>query len=130
MNNYNNNGRNVHNNMQNRGTNTQGQNIRGQNMQGQNVQRQQQECKASGTNVRPDAESMSGLLNAVSRKLNISPDQLRRELEQGKFDNALKNMSPQDAEKFSAAIKQPKIIEQMMSTPQAQALYKKLSGGK
>lgn len=128
MNNYNNNGRNVHNNTQGCSS-PNGQGGCGQN--GQNTHHPQQECKANGGgNTRPDAENISGLLNAVSKKLNISPQQLRAELEQGKFDNALKNMSPQDAEKFSAAIKQPKIIEQMMSTPQAQALYKKLSGGK
>ena len=32
--------------------------------------------------------------------------------------------------KFQQAVKNPAIIEKMMSTPQAQALYKKLSGGK
>lgn len=37
-------------------------------------------------------ENMDALVNAVSRKLGISPDQLQSELKAGKFDNALKNM--------------------------------------
>ncbi len=75
-----------------------------------------------------DSEKLNGLLNAVSRKLGMSPEKLRRELEDGKFDNALSGMNKNDADKFLQAVNNPKIIEKMMSTPQAKALYQKLSG--
>lgn len=73
---------------------------------------------------------LNGLLNVVSKKIGIPPEQLKKELEAGKFDSAISAMNKNDAAKFQQAVKNPAIIEKMMSTPQAQALYKKLSGGK
>lgn len=74
-------------------------------------------------------KNLDGLLNAVSKKLNMPPEKLKTELQEGKFDNALRSMSPQDAAKLNTAMQNPQLIEQMMSSPQAQALYKKLTGG-
>ncbi|MCQ2490838.1 MAG: hypothetical protein MJ079_04520 [Ruminococcus sp.] len=76
-----------------------------------------------------DPEKLSGLLSAVSRKIGVPEDKLRSELEAGKFDSALSAMSGSDAAKFRQAVSNPQLIEKMMSTPQAKALYKKLSGG-
>ena len=59
-----------------------------------------------------------------------TPEQLRQELESGKFDNALRNMNGADAQKFQQAIRNPQIVEKLMSAPQAKALYEKLTGGK
>ncbi len=75
-------------------------------------------------------QNLNGLLQAVSKKLGIPPEQLRQELESGKFDNALRNMSGADAQKFQQAIRNPQIVEKLMSAPQAKALYEKLTGGK
>lgn len=75
-----------------------------------------------------DSNSLNGLLNVVSKKLGVPPEKLKKELEDGKFDSAISKMSKNDAVKFQQAINNPKIIEKMMSTPQAKALYKKLSG--
>ena len=77
-----------------------------------------------------DPKKLSGLLNVVSKKLGVSPDKLRSELEAGKFDSALSAMNRNDAAKFQQAVNNPKMVERMMSTPQAKALYKKLSGDK
>ncbi|MBE6864669.1 MAG: hypothetical protein J6I47_04820 [Ruminococcus sp.] len=77
-----------------------------------------------------DPKKLSGLLNVVSKKLGVSPDKLRSELEAGKFDSALSAMNRNDAAKFQQAVNNPKMVERMMSTPQAKALYKKLSGEK
>ena len=75
-----------------------------------------------------DPKQLSGLLNAVSKKIGVPPEQLRRELEEGKFDSAIAGMNESDAAKFRRAVNDPSIVEKLMSTPQAQALYKKLSG--
>lgn len=75
-------------------------------------------------------QNVDALLQAVSSKLNVPPEKLRQELMQGKFDNALKNMKPDEAQKFNQILSNPKMLEKFMSAPQAQALYKKLSGGK
>ncbi|MBQ8960084.1 MAG: hypothetical protein IJ071_02575 [Ruminococcus sp.] len=81
-------------------------------------------------NDRPDPKQLSGLLGAVSKKLGIPPEQLKRELEEGKFDRALSSMNGADAAKFRMAVKDPSLVEKLMSTPQAKALYQKLTGGK
>lgn len=75
-------------------------------------------------------ENLNGLLGVVSKKLGIPPEQLRRELESGKFDSAFQNMSSADAQKFQQAIRNPQLVEKLMSTPQAKELYRKLGGGK
>jgi hypothetical protein len=77
-----------------------------------------------------DPKKISGLLNAVSKKIGVPPEKLRTEFEEGKFDSALSAMNSNDAAKFRQAVNNPKLVERMMSTPQAKALYEKLSGGK
>lgn len=72
-------------------------------------------------------KSVEALLGVVSKKLGMSPDALKNQLEAGKFDKALGNMNPKDAAMFNAAVSNPKIVEQLMSAPQAQELYKKLT---
>lgn len=79
-------------------------------------------------NVNP--KQMEQLLQVVSGKLGISAASLKQDLEQGKFDAALKNMKPEQAATFNQMVNNPKLLEKFMSTPQAQALYNKLSGGK
>lgn len=75
-----------------------------------------------------DPKQLTGLLQAVSRKIGIPAEQLRSELEAGKFDSAIAAMDKKDAARFRQAVKDPKMVEKMMSTPQAMALYQKLSG--
>lgn len=77
-----------------------------------------------------DPSKAGELLNIASKKLNIPPEELKKQLESGKFDAALNGMSKSDASKFNQVMKNPKLIEKMLSAPQAQALYKKLTGGK
>ena len=77
-----------------------------------------------------DPQKLNGLLQTVSQKLGVPPEQLRRDLQTGKFDTALRSMSPDDSAKLQQALKNPQMVEKLMSTPQAQALYKKLTGGK
>lgn len=79
-------------------------------------------------NVNPN--QLKALLNVVSKKLNMSPEALQQQLEQGKFDAAINNMKPNEAATFQQALNNPKILEQMMSSPQMKALYDKLTGGK
>lgn len=77
-----------------------------------------------------DSNALGGLLDVVSKKLGVPPEKLKQELESGKFDSAIAGMNSSDAAKFRQAVKNPKIVETLMSTPQAKALYKKLSGEK
>ena len=73
---------------------------------------------------------LEGLLQEVSRKLGMQPEQLRNDLKSGRFDSALQGMNPAQAEKFRQAVRNPQIVEKLMSTPQARSLYEKLTGGR
>lgn len=75
-----------------------------------------------------DPKSINGLLEVVSKKIGVSPEKLKSELEAGKFDSALAGMTKGDAAKFQHAVNNPKLVEKLLSTPQAKSLYKKLSG--
>ena len=77
-----------------------------------------------------DPNKIKGLLNVISKKIGVPPEKLRSELEEGKFDTALSAMNKNDALRFKQAVNNPKIVEKMMSSPQAKALYEKLTGGK
>lgn len=72
-------------------------------------------------------KNLDALLNVVSKKLGTSPEALKRELENGKFDKALNGMSASDSAKFQQVLQNPQLLEKFMSAPQAQALYKKLT---
>lgn len=76
------------------------------------------------------SEKAAELLRVVSGKLGVPPETLAQELKAGKFDSALAGMSPQQAQTFRQAVQNPETVNRLMSTPQAQALYKKLTGGK
>ncbi len=77
-----------------------------------------------------DPKKAGGLINAISKKIGVPPEKLKKELEDGKFDSTLSAMNSSDAAKFQQVLNNPKLVEKMMSTPQAVALYKKLSGEK
>jgi hypothetical protein len=71
-------------------------------------------------------KDINTLLELAGKKLNMKPEDLKKELDSGKFDNALKQMSPGDAKKAQTILKNPKLAEQMISSKQAQELYNKL----
>ena len=73
--------------------------------------------------------NMNQLLQIISKKIGVPADQLKSELESGKYDSALKGMKPQDAAMFNQMISNPQMLDKFMNTPQAMALYKKLNQG-
>ena len=75
-------------------------------------------------------KNMNELLDVVSRKLGVPKEQLRSELEAGKFDSALKNMKPSEEVMFNRIVSNPTALEQFMISPLAKAIYNKLTGGK
>ena len=73
-------------------------------------------------------QQVDQLLQAASKKLRVPPEQLRSELESGKYDKVLKNMSQKDSAMLQKVMQNPKMMEKLISSPQAKALYQKLSG--
>ena len=77
-----------------------------------------------------DPSKANELLNVVRKKMNIPADEIKKQLEAGMFDADLNKIIKSDSAKFNQIMKNPKMIEKLISTPQAQALYKKMTGEK
>ena len=75
-----------------------------------------------------DPKQVDQLLTAASKKLGVPPQQLKNELESGKFDKVLGNMSQKDSAMLQKVLQNPKMAEKLINSPQAKALYQKLSG--
>ena len=73
-----------------------------------------------------DPKGLEMILAIVGKKLGIPPEQLKKELQEGKFDSALSGMNPKEAAKFQQAISNPKMVDMFMSNPQAKSLYENL----
>lgn len=71
---------------------------------------------------------MDGLLEMVGKKLGVSPEQLRSDLESGKLEQAMQNLPKKEAANVQNLLKDQKKVEQLMNTPQTKALYEKLMG--
>lgn len=72
-------------------------------------------------------KALQGLLSIASKKLNTSPEQLERQLKDGTFEKALSSMPSNEAKMLQQALSNPKTAEKILSTPQARAIYEKLS---
>lgn len=69
---------------------------------------------------------MNALLKMASKKLGTTPQELQNQLQNGAFDKALNNMPQKDSEMLQQALSNPQMAEKILSSPQAQAIYKKL----
>lgn len=78
----------------------------------------------------PDPAVLNNLLEAASKKLGCTPEQLRRGLESGDLSKSVspqRKNDPQLAE-LSRIMNDPAAMTKLMSDPKAAALLKKLSG--
>lgn len=72
-------------------------------------------------------QTLQVLLNAASKKLGTTPDTLREQLQNGTFDKALAGMPKNEAAMLTQALSNKETCEKILSSPQAQAIYRKLS---
>lgn len=75
-----------------------------------------------------DPKQVDQLLDAAGKKLGIPPQQLKTELESGKYDKVLGSMGAKESEMLKKVLQDPKKMDQLIHSPQAKALYQKLSG--
>ncbi len=73
-------------------------------------------------------EQINSLINMLSERLNADSSQVRDALQKGNLDKVLQNMNPAQAQKIGAILSDPEESKKVLSTPQAQALIKKLMG--
>lgn len=79
-------------------------------------------------NMSPDKLNM--LLNMAGKRLGVNPNALKSSLQNGDLGSAVNGMSPDAAQKFNNIVSNPKELEKLMNSPQAQELIKKLMEGK
>ena len=77
-----------------------------------------------------DPKKADALFASLSKKLDVPAETLKKQFEEGKFDAALGKMGKSETKKFNMIVNNHKLMEKFISTPQAQALYKKITGGK
>ncbi|MBE6824968.1 MAG: hypothetical protein E7513_06450 [Ruminococcaceae bacterium] len=73
-------------------------------------------------------EQINSLINQLSQRLNADSSQVKDALQKGNLDKVLKNMDQKQAQKISAILSDPEESRKVLSSPQAQALIKKLMG--
>lgn len=77
-------------------------------------------------------DKLFNLLNALLKNnladQNISAEQVKNMAQQGSPNEILKNLDPQNAQKVKEILNNPKEMEKIMNSPQAQSLLKKLRG--
>ncbi len=73
-------------------------------------------------------EQINSMINQLSLRLNADSTQVKEALQKGNLDKVLMNMDQKQAEKISRILSDPEESKKVLSTPQAQALIKKLMG--
>ncbi len=73
-------------------------------------------------------EQINSLINQLSQRLNADSDEVRDALEKGNLTRVLSNMDSRQAEKISQILSDEEQSRKVLSSPQAQALIKKLMG--
>ncbi|MCC8112220.1 MAG: hypothetical protein LIO74_11755 [Ruminococcus sp.] len=74
-----------------------------------------------------DPNQVNALLDTAGKKLGIPPEKLKTALESGKYDKILGNLNQKDSAALQKVLQNPKLMEKLMHSPQAKALYEKLS---
>lgn len=73
-------------------------------------------------------EQINSLIDQLSQRLNADSAQVKEALHKGNLDKVLQNMDQKQAQKISGILSDPEESKKVLSTPQAQALIKKLMG--
>ncbi|MEE1125488.1 MAG: hypothetical protein U0L18_06070 [Acutalibacteraceae bacterium] len=75
-------------------------------------------------------KQIQNILNSLSQKLGESPDKLKANMQNGDMSKVFNNMDRKQAERVQSILNDREKTEKLLSTPQAQALLKKLMGDK
>lgn len=75
-------------------------------------------------------KQIQNILNSLSQKLGESPDKLKANMQNGDMSKMFNNMDKKQAERVQSILNDREKTEKLLSTPQAQALLKKLMGDK
>ena len=73
-------------------------------------------------------EQINMLINQLVSRLGTEKEEVESALIKGSFEKVLKNMDQKQAQRISDILSDPEQSKKILSTPQAQALIKKLMG--
>lgn len=73
-------------------------------------------------------EQINSLIEQLSQRLNADSSDVKAALQKGNLDKVLMNMDQKQAQKIGEILNDPEQSKKILSTPQAQALIKKLMG--
>ena len=75
-------------------------------------------------------KQIQDILNSLSKRLGEDPEKLKANAQSGNMSKMLNNMDKKQADKIQKILNDKEKTEQILKTPQAQALIKKLMGDK
>lgn len=67
----------------------------------------------------------NNLIKEAGQKMGGNPEQLKKAVDDGKLDDLVNKMNPNEAQRFKEIMSNPMLAKQMLQTPQAQMLIKK-----
>ncbi len=73
-------------------------------------------------------EQINSLINQLAQRLNADKSQVESAVQKGNIDKLLRNMDSSKAQKISEILNDPEQSQKILSSPQAQAIIKKLMG--
>lgn len=78
----------------------------------------------------PNNAQVQNLLNTLSKKLGVSPENLKKSVQSGNISSSLKNLDPYEAKKIQEIISNKEASSKILSSNKAQDLMKKILGDK
>ena len=75
-------------------------------------------------------EQIQKLLKTVSERLGSNPEQLKQSAQNGKIEDAIKNLNKKDSDKIQKILSDKEATAKLLSTPKAQQLLKRFLGDK
>lgn len=75
-------------------------------------------------------KQIQDILNSLAQRLGENPDKLKANIQNGNMSKMFNNMDKKQADKIQSILNDKEKTEKLLSTPQAQALLKKLMGDK
>ncbi len=75
-------------------------------------------------------KQIENILNSLAQKLGENPNEIKKNAQNGEVGNLLNKMDSKQASKVQEILNDREKTEQLLNTPQAQALLKKLMGDK
>lgn len=79
-------------------------------------------------NSQPSKEALDRLAHQAGGQLNMQPGEVRKAVEAGQVDNLLGKLSTDDASRVKAVLSDEQKTRELLNSPAAQALLKKLMG--